>query len=79
MIELLAGTGVRVGELLQLQVGVLILRQRSGWVTVREGKHGGYREIPLTSEVRQALAAYLENHPYRNEDHERYQDEQAPL
>jgi integrase len=44
-----------VGELLQLRVGDLVLRKRSGWVTVREGKHGGYRQIPLTKEVRQAL------------------------
>ena len=70
MIELLVGTGVRVGELLQLQIGDLVLRERSGWVTVREGKHGGYREVPLTKEVRQALADYLEIHPYNNEEHE---------
>jgi hypothetical protein len=38
MIELLAGTGLRVCELLQLQVGDLVLRKRSGLVTVREGK-----------------------------------------
>ncbi|KAA3654993.1 MAG: hypothetical protein DWQ04_33920 [Chloroflexi bacterium] len=61
MIEMLAGTGLRVGELLQLQVGDLVLRARSGWVTVREGKHGSYREVPLTSEVRTALTAYLES------------------
>ena len=34
MIELLVGTGVRVGELLHLQIGDLILRERSGRVTV---------------------------------------------
>lgn len=61
MIELLVGAGLRVGELLQLQVGDLVLRERSGWVIVREGKHGGYREAPLTSEVRTALVAYLES------------------
>ena len=79
MIEILAGTGLRVGELLQLQVGDLVLRERSGWVTVREGKHGGYREVPLTKEVRQALTDYLEIHPYNDEEHEQYQNEQAPL
>ncbi len=47
VIEVLAGTGIRVGELLQLQAGDVVLRDRSGWVTVREGKHGGYREVPL--------------------------------
>jgi len=79
MIELLAGTGIRVGELLHLQVGDMVLRERSGWVTVREGKHGGYREVPLTKEVRQALTDYLESHPYNNEDHEHYQDKHALL
>ena len=78
MIELLAGTGIRVGELLQLQVGDLVLRERSGWITA-EGKHSGYRQIPLTKEVRQALAAYLEVHPYNKEEHDRYQDDWAPL
>ena len=47
MIEMLAGTGLRVGELLQLRVGDLVLQARSGWVIVREGKHGGYREVPI--------------------------------
>lgn len=63
ILEMLAGTGLRVGELLQLQVGDVMLRERSGWVVVREGKHGGYREIPLASEVRTALTAYLAEYP----------------
>ena len=79
MIELLAGTGLRVNELLQLQVGDLVLRDRSGWVTVREGKHGGYRQVPLTQAVRTALGHYLAEHPYYKEGEAYYQDEQAPL
>lgn len=79
IIEVLVGTGIRVGELLQLQVGDVVLRDRSGWVTVREGKHGGYREIPLTKEVRQALADYLAKHPFHQEDPEHYQRERTPL
>jgi len=79
MIELLAGTGIRVGELLQLQVGDLVMRERSGWLTVREGKHGSYREVPLTKEVRQAIADYLEIHPYNKEEHEQFLDERTPL
>lgn len=79
MIELLAGTGLRVGELLQLQVGDLVLRERSGWVIVREGKHGGYREVPLTREIRQALTDYLEIHPHNDEARDQYQKRQAPL
>jgi site-specific recombinase XerD len=59
IIELLAGAGLRVGELLQLQREDIVLGDRSGWVIVREGKHGGYREVPLTRDVRQSLADYL--------------------
>ena len=66
MVELLVGTGIRVGELLDLKVGDLELKPRSGQVTVRKGKHGSYREIPLTVEVRKALNAYLEEHPQKD-------------
>ena len=68
IVELLAGTGIRVGELLHLHVDDVVLRERSGWLTVREGKHGSYREIPLTRDVRAALAAYLQAHPYAQAD-----------
>ena len=63
LIELLVGTGLRVGELLALRVGDIHLGERSGQVIVRRGKQGGYREIPLTLDVRQALIPYLETHP----------------
>jgi site-specific recombinase XerD len=59
IIEVLVGTGIRVGELLDLQMGDITLRQRSGILIVREGKHDSYREIPLIREVRQALENYL--------------------
>jgi site-specific recombinase XerC len=61
IVEVLAGTGLRVGELLALQVGDLELGERSGKLTVRQGKHGGYRAVPLTREVRAALSAYLQH------------------
>jgi integrase/recombinase XerC len=60
IIELLVGTGLRVGELLALQIGDVVIHERSGQVIVRKGKHGGYREVPLTADVRQALRHYLE-------------------
>ena len=59
MLELLAGTGLRVGELLALRVGDIEINDRSGQVTVRRGKHEHYREVPLTLDVRKALSAYL--------------------
>jgi integrase/recombinase XerC len=79
IIELLAGTGIRVGELLKLQVGDVIVRDRSGWITVREGKHGNYREVPLTNVVRRALREYLKEHPFNREGHRYYQESEAPL
>ena len=48
MLEILVGTGLRVGELLALQIGDVEIGERSGKVTVRQGKHGSFREIPLT-------------------------------
>lgn len=62
MLELLAGTGLRVSELLQLQVGDIQVGERSGRLTVRRGKQGNFRQVPLTKEVRHALCAYLETH-----------------
>src|SRR5215212_885199 len=43
LLELLAGTGLRVSELLQLQVGDLQVGERAGYVTVRHGKQGNFR------------------------------------
>jgi integrase/recombinase XerD len=64
ILEVLVGTGIRVGELLQLKIGDLDIQPRSGKLTIRYSKGGGYREIPLTRDVRHALQAYLENrHP----------------
>ncbi len=63
LVEVLLGTGLRVSELLALRVGDVVIRKRSGWLTVRRGKHGQYRDVPLTAAVRRALAAYLATHP----------------
>lgn len=64
MLEVLAGTGLRVGELLALTVGDVEINERSGKITVRRGKHENYREVPLTLDVRKALEVYLEEeHP----------------
>lgn len=63
IIEMLAGTGLRVGELLALQIGDIALNPRSGVVIVRRGKQGNYREVPLTKDVRVALQRYLKEHP----------------
>jgi site-specific recombinase XerD len=63
ILEMLIGTGVRVGEHLGLCVGDMGISERSGKLPIRQTKHGVYREIPLTLDVRKALSTYLETHP----------------
>ncbi len=80
LVEVLLGTGLRVGELLALRVGDVVIRERSGTLTVRRGKHGQYRQVPLTSAVRKALAAYLDTHPEReNPDASLWWGQRGPL
>jgi len=67
MIEFLAGTGLRVSELLTLQLEDVNIQPRSGHVIVRKGKHGQTRTVPLTASVRNALSAYLQIHPHRDD------------
>jgi integrase len=60
---MLLGTGLRISELLALCVGDVSLEERSGEVTVRYGKGGVYRTVPLTSVVRKAVRDSLETQP----------------
>ncbi len=59
IVEVLLGTGIRVGELLALKRGDVVIKPRSGALVVRRGKGGITRKVLLTSEVRKALDAYL--------------------
>ena len=59
IVELLAHTGMRVGELVSLGVADIELMERKGSVKIRHGKGGVSREIPLNADVRSALRAYL--------------------
>jgi len=59
IIILMLETGIRVGELLDLNVGDVVIRERSGYLTIRSGKGGSYREIPLTKDARDALESWL--------------------
>ena len=72
VVELLAATGLRVGELLRLSIGDIQIGERFGKVTVRKGKHSSFREIPLTRDLRYTLNACLEGHPQK-------EDTDAPL
>lgn len=60
IIEMMIQTGLRVSELVDLMLDDVELGERSGKVIVREGKGGKYREVPLSKEVRVALANYLQ-------------------
>lgn len=59
IITMMLETGIRVGELLDLKVKDVEIRERSGYLTIRSGKGGDYREIPLNKEARDALSSYL--------------------
>jgi site-specific recombinase XerD len=60
IVEVLANTGLRVGELAALTLDDVEISERKGWVTVRSGKGETYRRVPLNADARKALAEYLE-------------------
>ncbi len=62
-------TGLRVGELCNLQRGDLAISERKGSLVVRSGKGDKDRTIPLNNDVRLALSAYLAVRPAAATDH----------
>jgi integrase/recombinase XerC len=62
LIMLLLHTGLRVSEACGLQVDDVEVREPSGWVRVRHGKGGKYREVPLNVTIRKVLKQYLGFH-----------------
>ncbi len=63
MIQTLRYTGLRVGELVALTMDDLEISERKGGLTVRSGKGGKFREVPLNVEARRALSDYLDVRP----------------
>jgi len=63
IIALMARAGLRVGEVVALDVEDVELNARSGWVLIRRGKGLKERRVPLSLETRKALRAYLEVRP----------------
>src|SRR5215213_7068922 len=63
IVQLLRHTGLRVGELVALQVGDAETSERKGAVVVRSGKGGKQRTVPLNLDARRAIAAYTEVRP----------------
>jgi len=62
-------TGIRVGELCALKRGDLDISERKGMLTVRSGKGGKFRQVPLNAEVRRALDAYLDVRRATDDEH----------
>lgn len=60
MTVFLLNTGLRIAELCELRPGDVQMSERSGWVTVREGKGGKTRRVPLNHDTRRALKAWLQ-------------------
>lgn len=60
IVTLLLHTGIRVSELCALNTDDIVLRERSGTVTIRSGKGNKRRRVPLNSTVRNALNEWLD-------------------
>ncbi|MDX2105604.1 MAG: tyrosine-type recombinase/integrase [Candidatus Melainabacteria bacterium] len=56
---LLFYTGLRISECAALNIDDVPLSERKGLVIIRVGKGGGYREIPLNSQCREALQNWI--------------------
>ncbi|MTI82317.1 MAG: integrase [Firmicutes bacterium] len=59
LIMILLHAGLRVSEAVALRLEDIVLRERSGFVRVWEGKGGKYREVPLNITVRRVMEGYL--------------------
>jgi site-specific recombinase XerD len=59
LIRIMLSCGLRVKELVTLQVGDIDIRERSGTITVRSGKGNKYREVPVPSQTRKVLREWL--------------------
>ncbi len=60
MVALLGFAGLRVGELVALERADLVCSERKGHVVVRQGKGGHRREVPLATEGRRLVHAWLQ-------------------
>ncbi len=59
IVVMLLYTGLRLAELVALDVADVRVSPRKGLVIVRAGKGDGYREVPLNALVRQVLEEWL--------------------
>lgn len=63
IIQFLRYTGLRVGELCNLELKDIEMSTRKGKVIVRSGKSRRYREVPLNLDARRALQTYFAERP----------------
>jgi site-specific recombinase XerD len=59
IVQMLLQTGIRLDECSQLTLEDIEFGERSGRVTIRQGKGNKARTVPLNASARQALAEYL--------------------
>ncbi len=59
IVTLLLFTGLRIAELVALDVGDLSISARKGQLTVRRGKGERYRQVPVNAEARTVLDTWL--------------------
>lgn len=67
LFALLLHAGLRVSEAVSLKLEDVVIRERSGFVRVRYGKGGKYREVPLNVTVRRILKEYVAGLPPQSE------------
>ena len=67
IIQLILQTGLRVGEVVNLEMRDLCLYERTGSVRVVDGKGGKEREVPLGINIRKALSSYLKDREIEND------------
>jgi site-specific recombinase XerD len=63
IVAIMARAGLRVGEVVALDVRDVELNERSGWALVRQGKGLKERKVPLSLQTRKRLQAYLDVRP----------------
>lgn len=69
IIQFLRHTGLRVGELCNLELQDIEMYTRKGKVIVRSGKGRRYREVPLNLDARRALQMYFAERPEVDDPH----------
>ena len=63
IISLFLYTGCRLGDLVNLELGDVMVTERGGTVVFRHGKGNKQRSVPLPLPARRAIQAYLESRP----------------